>query len=257
MTEAPPDSQIDRLYGLPLDEFVAQRDALAKSLRTDHREAAAAVKALRKPTAGAWALNQAVRRRQKETQALLAAGERLRAAHATLLSGGGRDELRAAMDDQRTLAAALADCAEAIASETGKSGPALKERVRSTLHAAALDPEVREQLARGRLVREREAVGLGGAFGESGPIPAAARPAVRPKPERGKAERAEAERLLAEARAGREQAEAAQTEASEQVEAARATLSEAERLEREAAKLLRLRRREEAKRERQLGRLQD
>jgi hypothetical protein len=262
LTEAPPDSQIDRLYGVPLDEFVAQRDALAKSLRTDHREAAAAVKALRKPTAGAWALNQAVRRRQKETQALLAAGERLRAAHATLLSGGGRDELRAAMDDQRTLAAALADCAEAIASETGKSGPALKERVRSTLHAAALDPEVREQLARGRLVREREAVGLGGAFGESGPIPAAARPAVRPKPERGKAERteeerAEAERLLAEAQAARAQAEAAQEDASERAGVARAAFSEAERLEREAAKLLRLRRREEAERERLLGRLQD
>ena len=262
MTQAPLDAEIDRLYGLPLDEFVAQRDALAKSLRADDREAAGAVKAMRKPTAGAWALNQAVRRRQKETQALLAAGERLRAAHATLLSGGGRDELRAAMDDQRTVAAALADCAEAIASETGKSGPALKERVRSTLHAAALDPEVREQLARGRLVREREAVGLGGAFGESGPIPAAARPAVRPKPERAKAERAEeeraeAERLLAEAQAARAQAEAAQEDASERAGVARAAFSEAERLEREAAKLLRLRRREEAKRERQLGRLQD
>lgn len=272
MTQAPSDAEIDRLYGLPLDEFVAQRDALAKSLRGDDREAAAAVKALRKPTAGAWALNQAVRRRQKETQALLTAGERLRAAHTTLLSGGGRDELRAAMADQRTLAASLADCAEAIASETGKSGPALKERVRSTLHAAALDPEVREQLARGRLVREREAVGLGGAFGESGPIQAAARPAGRPKPERAKAERAEeeraeeeragaermeAERLLAEAQAARAQAEAAQEDAAERVEAARATLTEAERLQREAAKLLRLRRREEAKRERQLGRLQD
>jgi DNA-binding XRE family transcriptional regulator len=267
LTQAPSDAEIDRLYGLPLDEFVAQRDALAKSLRVDDREAAAAVKALRKPTAGAWALNQAVRRRQQETKALLTAGERLRAAHTTLLSGGGRDELRAAMGDQRTLAASLADCAEAIASETGKSGPALKERVRSTLHAAALDPEVREQLARGRLVREREAVGLGGAFGESGPIQAAARPAGRPKPERAKAERAEeeragaermeAERLLAEAQAARAQAEAAQEDAAERVEAARATLTEAERLQREAAKLLRLRRREEAKRERQLGRLQD
>ena len=53
------------------------------------------------------------------------------------------------MEDQRRLAAALADCAEAIASETGKSGPALKERVRSTLHAAAIDDEIREQLADG------------------------------------------------------------------------------------------------------------
>ena len=117
MDEAALNAEIDRLYGLPLDEFVPQRDAVAKKLRADgERDAAAVVKALRKPTAGAWALNQAVRRRSAETQELLGAGERLRAAHAGLLSGGDRNELRAAMDEQRSLAAILSDCAEAIAS---------------------------------------------------------------------------------------------------------------------------------------------
>ena len=69
------EADIDRLYGVPLDEFVAERDQLAKRLNKDgDREAGARVKALRKPTVGAWALNQAVRRRRKETAALLATG---------------------------------------------------------------------------------------------------------------------------------------------------------------------------------------
>ena len=156
------DEEIDRLYGTPLDEFVQERDELAKRLTRDgDRDAGARVKALRKPTVGAWALNQAVRRRRAETDALLATGKRLRAAHEELLSGGDSAVLRETMEEERSLTSALADCAEAIASETGKSGPALRDRVRATLHAAAVQEEAREELATGRFVREREAVGLG------------------------------------------------------------------------------------------------
>jgi hypothetical protein len=156
------ESEIDKLYGVPLDEFIHDRDELAKRLRREgEREAAERIKKLRKPSAGAWALNQALRRRRKETEALLTAGERLRQAHESVLSGGDPAELREAMQEERGLASALADCAEAIASETGKSGPALRERVRSTLHAATVDDEARDELAKGRFVREREAVGLG------------------------------------------------------------------------------------------------
>jgi hypothetical protein len=180
------DAEIDRLYGLPLDEFVRERDALARRLnRAGDREAGAMVKALRKPTAGAWSLNQAVRRRRAETDALLATGERLREAHEALLTGGDQAPLREAMDEERSLTSALADCAEAIASETGKSGPALRDRVRATLHAAAVDDEARDELAAGRFVREREAVGLG-PFGTG--VPATEPPAerARAKPERGR-----------------------------------------------------------------------
>jgi hypothetical protein len=278
MEEAALNAEIDRLYGLPLDEFVPQRDAAAKRLRAGgERDAAAAVKALRKPTAGAWALNQAVRRRGAETQALLGAGERLRAAHAGLLAGGDRNELRAAMDEQRRLAGVLSDCAEAIASETGKSGPALRERVRSTLHAAAVDDEVREQLENGRLVREQEAVGMGGPFGDAAAAASAPRasegsarrrrapPEREPSRDRGpsaeerkrSADRAEAERLLAEAQAALEDAEGAYEEASERLAAARAAVSEAEGAHRESRRTLRDRQREHAKRERELHRLQE
>ena len=273
------DTEIDRLYGLPLDEFVRQRDELAKRLRRDgDREAADDVKRLRKPSAGAWALNQAVRRRRRETEQLLAAGERLRAAHEALLSGGDPAALREAMQEERTLASALADCAEAIASETGKSGPALRERVRSTLHAATVDEEARAELASGRFLREREAVGLGpfGAGAAAAPAPRRERPTRAAKGKRaGRApardrsadareeaaarqrrERlAEAERALGETRAALDEAESTHSAAAGELDKAREALRDAESAEREARARARELRREVTKRERELERL--
>jgi hypothetical protein len=146
------------------------------------------VKALRKPTVGAWALNQAVRRRRKETEALLAISDELRTAQEALLAGGDPSHLRKATREERALTSALADCAEAIASEAGKSGPALRDRVRATLHAAAVDEEARAELEARRFTREREAVGLG-AFGgapEASAGETATRAPARKPPARGR-----------------------------------------------------------------------
>ncbi|MEA2589487.1 MAG: hypothetical protein QOH66_2414, partial [Actinomycetota bacterium] len=55
------DEALDRLYAAPPDRFTAERDALAKSLKTSDKAAAAAVKALRRPPVTAWALNQVAR----------------------------------------------------------------------------------------------------------------------------------------------------------------------------------------------------
>jgi hypothetical protein len=66
------------LYGLPLDEFTAARDAEAKRLRAEgDAEAAKAVKALRKPSRAAWAINRAVRSEPEAVKELVGAGERL------------------------------------------------------------------------------------------------------------------------------------------------------------------------------------
>jgi hypothetical protein len=265
------DEEIDRLYGTPLDEFVRERDELARRLTRDgDREAAARVKALRKPTVGAWALNQAVRRRRVETNALIATGKRLRAAHEDLLTGGDPAVLRETMDEERSLTSSLADCAEAIASETGKAGPALRDRVRATLHAAAVDEEAREQLAAGRFTREREAVGLGGFGGE---LPAAAataaprrkaqpkggrsatKPEQAPEPEPGPDPRlADAEHALAEARAELSAAEADHAATISRAETAREELEQADEAEREARRIVRERWREVSKHERRVER---
>src|SRR3954447_14378608 len=80
--------EADELYGLPDDEFTSARDALAKRLRGEkRREDADAVKALRRPSVAAGAINRAVR--EHGADELLAAGEALRTAHERLLSGDG------------------------------------------------------------------------------------------------------------------------------------------------------------------------
>src|SRR5919202_1156757 len=80
----------DDLYGLALDAFVPDRDALAKRLRADgDRAAADEVKALRKPSVAAWAVNQAVRSQPKAARALWDAGDALIAAQDDLLAGRG------------------------------------------------------------------------------------------------------------------------------------------------------------------------
>ena len=68
----------EALYGLPLEEFTRQRDALARVLReAGEREQAAAVVALRKPTLVAWAVNQLARAHAREVDLLLDASHRL------------------------------------------------------------------------------------------------------------------------------------------------------------------------------------
>jgi hypothetical protein len=272
------EAEIDRLYGVPLDEFIAERDQLAKQLNRDgDRESGARVKALRKPTVGAWALNQALRRRRVEKEALLATADRLREAQEALLSGGDPADLREATREERTLTSALADSAEAIASEAGKSGPALRDRVRATLHAAALDEEARAELESGRFTREREAVGLG-AFelaGGAGAAPARAparkpasggkRSRARSKPARPPSAKSappapdprlvEAERDLAEARSAHEAAASEHEEAAATLASAREALREAEVAERDARRVAREHEREVAKRERKVDRL--
>ena len=163
----------EELYGLPPGEFTRARDARAKEVRTDgDREAADAIKALRKPTAAAWALNQLARRRAKDVKRLVKAGEDLRAAQQELLAGGDREAFQGVAAKERELVADLSSDATAMASEAGERGSGLQEKIAETLHAAALDEEAAEELSAGRLVREREAIGgFGGAGNGQAPSP--------------------------------------------------------------------------------------
>ena len=172
------DEVADELYGLPPGEFTRARDERAKQLRGDgRREEATAVKALRRPTVAAWALNQLARRRKKDLDELLSAGEDLRAAQEELLAGGDRSAFQEAATRERGLVAGLAADATTLASEAGERGGGLQEKVAETLHAAALDEETAKELRAGRLVREREAIAGFGAAAEA--PPARARPPKR------------------------------------------------------------------------------
>ena len=103
------------LYGLPLDRFVTERGALAKSLRAGRAGARTrrGVAALRKPSVAAWAVNQLVRTQRAAVQELFDAGDALRDAQADLLAGSGDGRaLRAAGERER---AAVEELVEARA----------------------------------------------------------------------------------------------------------------------------------------------
>ena len=159
---------VDKVYVGDFEGFVARRDALAKQLKSDgDDEAAADVKALKKPSRPAWAVNQFAAHGKKLRDELLKAGGDLRAAQEGLVSGDGdREAMMKARDRER---AAVGGAIEAIATLAAEAGPELNaaatERVRSTLHAVALDDDVRAQFESARLTTDHEASGLGGGSG--------------------------------------------------------------------------------------------
>src|SRR3954471_3271554 len=95
----------DELYALPPEEFTAARDRAAAQVKADGQAALASqIRALRKPTQGAWALNLLARERPDELGQLLDLGTSLRAAQASLQG----DELRRLSAQRSQVVGALA-----------------------------------------------------------------------------------------------------------------------------------------------------
>jgi hypothetical protein len=157
------EKKIDLLYALPLEEFTGARNELARELRkAGEREEADRVKGLRKPTVAAWLLNQLARSERMNVRALLTAGERLRQAHADVLRGKSPGKVEEARAAERRVIDALAQSAAKILKEQRERSPdSLLDDVRDTLHAAAVDPALAEQLSSGRLLHEAQAAGFG------------------------------------------------------------------------------------------------
>jgi hypothetical protein len=162
------DDRIRALYGEPPEGFIAARDALVRELKEAERtEDAATVKALRKPTVPAWALNQLAEREGKGLQELLDAGAEVRAAQqAAMSSGASADRLREATAARRQVVARLADAAAKALRDAGRSADTHLEEIRATLEAASVDAELGERLRAGTVERaSREAGGFGDVFG--------------------------------------------------------------------------------------------
>jgi hypothetical protein len=229
VTADPVDEAAGRLYGLPLEEFIAERDARAKALRKDgDKEAAAEVGKLPKPSQVAWVANQLARAGAGD---LLKAGEALREAQ---LGGGGREALRDATAAERAAVDALLHDAK----DLRKLSRDATDRLRALLHAVAGDEELRELFESGRLVTEPEP---GGAWPEGAFVAAprsskpASKKAAKAKPresaadrrKRDAAERKAAERAKKEAQRAREEAERRKLE--RRLKAAREAAEEAKR----------------------------
>ena len=179
----------DELFGLPPEEFVAARDEVARRLRREgDAEAARRVKALRRPSLSAWAVNQLARSRQQALEGLLAAGERLRAAHQAALAGGDAAELRAATRAEREAVAGLVSAALDRLREAGHpTTETTRDRIAATLHAAAASPEAADLVRHGRLTADLDPSGFGAAPGGPAAVPgrpaaaASGRPAAGPE----------------------------------------------------------------------------
>ena len=130
------DAEIDGLFQSSLDEFTAARNALAARLKKEGRAVEAErVKALVKPPAPAWAVNQLYWQDPKSFDTLLAAGERVRRAQTGKLRNA---DLRALLDEKKRLMAALMTRATAILSEAGHAAsPDAMRRVSATLESLA------------------------------------------------------------------------------------------------------------------------
>jgi hypothetical protein len=226
--------ELDELYRLPLEEFTKARNDLASRLKKAHQtDDATQVRALKKPSAVAWAANSLARTDRKLVGELLAAGARLRETQQRALGGaaGADDVAEASTGERNAIRALLAAARKRLGA---RATPALLDRLGQTLRAAAVDDEGRQLLERGRLTEELKAVGFG-------PLEAV-KPARRRGDEVGRAARERVSALRAEARSLAGEARDAEV-AAEQAEEARSILveeatqkrTEAERAARELA----------------------
>jgi valyl-tRNA synthetase len=221
------------LYGVELGDFVAERNALAARLKASGDvDAAAAVKALRKPPKSAWALNSLARAQPELVQQVLDAANAVVAA----INDGG-DPLRAA---QSAYSRAVTAAVDAAADRSGVAGDAV-ERMRATVLAAGADPDgaVAAALRSGTLVDDAAAPG----FSFVGVVPGAApRPRAVP-PDRGTTDPAdtaapEADTAAAEAEAAQRAVEAAERAAQRRRARERERLQQQlERLEQRVGRL--------------------
>lgn len=219
----------DRLYGLPLGEFTAARDAAVKEHRGSDRPLADAIRALRKPTLAAAVVNLLVRRDPAQVDQVLAVGEALREAQATL-SG---TELRALTKQRRQLTAAVTSRARGLAGEHGQrvTDP-VADQIEATLTAAMIDAHAAEALRTGLLVTALSSTGLDDAdltaavavadavdFSPT-PLAAPAPPQLRvvPDPDALSKRRVAAEEALADADADVTEAQQAATAAADEVD---------------------------------------
>lgn len=233
------DAEIDALFQLPLAEFTAARNALAKRLKGEGQPLdAERVKALAKPPAPAWAVNQLYWHDPKAIERLLALGERVRKAQTGKLKNA---DLRELLDEKKQMTAALVTKATAILEKGGHAASQdATRRVSATLESLAAWGDTGGVPQPGRLTADLDPPGfdtlvalMGGKSLPSSKV-LAFRPAPKPPAEDPAAIRARlreavhaAEKALREARRDAERAAAAQAKADARAEELEARYAEA------------------------------
>jgi hypothetical protein len=136
------ESQIDDLYRLPLGEFTAARNALARTVKGD---LARQVKALTKPTLVPWAVNQLYWHARGVYDRLMAAGDALRAGQLAAIEGKSGQLARTADAHKTALAAAVREAARLALRHGARPGA---DDLARTLEALSLTPSRRDPAGR-------------------------------------------------------------------------------------------------------------
>lgn len=197
------DDALDRLYQLPLAEFTAARNALAKG-------GDASVKTLQKPSVPAWAVNQLYWQRRKVFDRLVAAAHRVRTAHGRLLTGKAADVPEAETAHAAAVKESVDQIRELLRAAGEVESPATLVAVQETLQALPGDEPP------GRLTRPLKPKGfeaLAGLVPASGlrSFKVLEKPAAKPAPPKS----AKAAPTAADAAAEKRAAEARKREAAE------------------------------------------
>ena len=143
---------VDELFTLPPAAFTAARNALVKQLRAEkRRDDAEAVKALRRPSVPAWAVNQAARRNPDAIERLIEAGAAVAASQRRALSGVRDAGLREASAARRERIDEVWKLAAGVLRDAGVEPQPHRPAIAATLEAASVEPEAAEAVRRGRL----------------------------------------------------------------------------------------------------------
>jgi len=185
------DDDVNALFKLPLNEFIAARKTLAAQLKNSgHAVGAERVKLLAKPSVSAWTVNQLYWNHREPFDELMASGQRFRKAQ----TSGKIREMRAALDARREALSHLSELASALLSDApdDRHDPSLDtiRRITSTLEAVSAAASL-DGATLGRLTKDIDppgfesfasVTGAAGFTGTAGVPPAKAAPARVPSP---------------------------------------------------------------------------
>ena len=156
--EAPLDVARELYRGEPA-EFVAARDRhVAQARRDGDEQRAEAIRALRKPTTAAWAVNRLAVEDADAVAELIEVGDGLRTAQRELRG----DEIRRLDRRRDELVRRLLDRAGQLVKGSGRGfGEQVRRQVESTLSAAVAEPDSAQQVREGVLSSALEYSGFG------------------------------------------------------------------------------------------------
>lgn len=185
---------IDELFQLPLNEFTAARNALAKRAGKDGAD----IRALAKPPVAAWAVNQLYWKDRERYDDLVRAAVEMRKAHTSVIEGKRADLRTAGREHELAIAAALESTIGLLEQDGQTVTEATRQAILNTLRAL---PSADQP---GRLTRTLSPGGFEMLAGIAAAPPASGKP--RPAPATAARPKASGGTAAADARAAREAA---------------------------------------------------